>query len=190
KKHSVMNQQTPDELIYEYTIQSTGATSYGVPALDALLSGVADIPPQGGPVRPRLPGADRRREARSIPVCGSAVSSAVVLHRARPSSPRDPRSTRHRTGHRMTPTNRGGRNDWRGMGTRSECLFLGARGRLLRRAVHDHSPDAGSDGRPDLSEFHGSVPSVRGPWLGTGVQPRLGVRTRSRGSRRAGASLG
>ncbi len=35
------------ELIYEYTIQSTGATSYGVPALDALLSGVTDIPPQG-----------------------------------------------------------------------------------------------------------------------------------------------
>ena len=42
-----MNEQTPGELIYEYTIQSTGATSYGVPALDALLSGVADIPPQG-----------------------------------------------------------------------------------------------------------------------------------------------
>jgi hypothetical protein len=36
----------PGELIYEYTIQSTGATSYGA-ALDALLSGVADIPPQG-----------------------------------------------------------------------------------------------------------------------------------------------
>jgi hypothetical protein len=34
-------------LIYEYTIKSTGATSYGVPALDALLSGVADIHPQG-----------------------------------------------------------------------------------------------------------------------------------------------
>ena len=85
-----MNEQTPGELIYEYTIRSTGATSYGVPALDALLSGVADIPPQGGPVRPRLPGADRGPEARSIPVCGSAVSSAVVLHRARPSSPRDP----------------------------------------------------------------------------------------------------
>ena len=43
-----MTEQTPPgELIYEYTIQSTGATSYGVPALDALLSGVADIPPQG-----------------------------------------------------------------------------------------------------------------------------------------------
>jgi muconolactone delta-isomerase len=28
---------------HEYTIQSTGATSYGVPALDALPSGVADI---------------------------------------------------------------------------------------------------------------------------------------------------
>jgi hypothetical protein len=37
----------PGELIYEYTIQSTGATSYGVPALDVLLSSAADIPPQG-----------------------------------------------------------------------------------------------------------------------------------------------
>ncbi|HLN70855.1 MAG TPA: hypothetical protein VK280_26740 [Streptosporangiaceae bacterium] len=42
-----MTEQMPGELIYEYTIQSTGATSYGVPALDALLSGAADIPPQG-----------------------------------------------------------------------------------------------------------------------------------------------
>jgi len=42
-----MTEQMPGELIYEYTIQATGATSYGVPALDALLSGVADIPPQG-----------------------------------------------------------------------------------------------------------------------------------------------
>jgi hypothetical protein len=42
-----MTEQMPGELIYEYTIQSTGATSYGVRALDALLSGVADIPPQG-----------------------------------------------------------------------------------------------------------------------------------------------
>jgi hypothetical protein len=42
-----MTDQMPGELIYEYTIQPTGATSYGVPALDALLSGVADIPPQG-----------------------------------------------------------------------------------------------------------------------------------------------
>ena len=41
------DEQMPGELIYEYTIQSTGATSYGVPALDALLSGVADIPPEG-----------------------------------------------------------------------------------------------------------------------------------------------
>ena len=42
-----MTEQMPGELIYEYTIQSTGATSYGVPALDALLSSDADIPPQG-----------------------------------------------------------------------------------------------------------------------------------------------
>jgi hypothetical protein len=42
-----MTEQMPGELIYEYTIQSTGATSYGVPPLDALLSGVADIPTQG-----------------------------------------------------------------------------------------------------------------------------------------------
>jgi hypothetical protein len=41
-----MMEQMPGGLIYEYTIQSTGATSYGA-ALDALLSGVADIPPQG-----------------------------------------------------------------------------------------------------------------------------------------------
>jgi hypothetical protein len=34
-----MTEQMPGELIYEYTIQPTGATSYGVPALDALLSG-------------------------------------------------------------------------------------------------------------------------------------------------------
>ncbi len=37
-----MTEQMPGELLYEYTIQLTGATSYGVPALDALLSGVAD----------------------------------------------------------------------------------------------------------------------------------------------------
>jgi hypothetical protein len=46
KGRPVMTEQMPGELIYEYTIQSTGATSYGAPALDALLSGVADIPPQ------------------------------------------------------------------------------------------------------------------------------------------------
>jgi hypothetical protein len=40
-------EQMPGELIYEYTIQSAGATSYGVPPLDALLSGVTDIPTQG-----------------------------------------------------------------------------------------------------------------------------------------------
>jgi hypothetical protein len=42
-----MTEQLPGELIYEYTISSTGVTSYGVPALDVLLSGGADIPPQG-----------------------------------------------------------------------------------------------------------------------------------------------
>jgi len=42
-----MTEQMPGEMIYEYTIQSTGATSYGALALDALLSGVADIRPQG-----------------------------------------------------------------------------------------------------------------------------------------------
>jgi hypothetical protein len=30
-----MTEQMPDELMYEYTIQSTGATSYGVPVLTA-----------------------------------------------------------------------------------------------------------------------------------------------------------
>jgi Protein of unknown function (DUF3237) len=39
--------QLPGELIYEYTLQITGITSYGAPPLDALLSGAADIPPQG-----------------------------------------------------------------------------------------------------------------------------------------------
>jgi hypothetical protein len=33
-----MTEQIPGELIYEYTIRPTGATSYGVPALDTLLS--------------------------------------------------------------------------------------------------------------------------------------------------------
>ena len=42
-----MTEQLPGELIYEYTISSTGVTSYGVPALDVLLSGGAEIPPQG-----------------------------------------------------------------------------------------------------------------------------------------------
>ena len=46
-----MTEQMPGELIYEYTIKSTGQTAYGVPALDALLSGIAsgiaDVPPQG-----------------------------------------------------------------------------------------------------------------------------------------------
>ena len=42
-----MTEQLPGELIYEYTIQSAGVTSYGVPALDVLLSRVAEIPPQG-----------------------------------------------------------------------------------------------------------------------------------------------
>ena len=47
-----MTEQMPGELIYEYTIQSTGATSYGVPALDDLLSGVADIPSACWTARP------------------------------------------------------------------------------------------------------------------------------------------
>ena len=60
-----MTEQMSGELIYEYTIQSTGVTSYGVPALDVLLSSIANIPPQGarydltfeGPiVGPRLRG--------------------------------------------------------------------------------------------------------------------------------------
>jgi predicted naringenin-chalcone synthase len=42
-----MTEQMPGELIYEYTIKSTGVTAYGVPALDVLLAGPAGIPPQG-----------------------------------------------------------------------------------------------------------------------------------------------
>ena len=37
----------PGELIYEYTAQLTGATSYGAPDLGAMLSGAVDVPPQG-----------------------------------------------------------------------------------------------------------------------------------------------
>ena len=42
-----MTEQMLGELIYEYTIQSTGPTFHGVLPLDALLSSVADIPTQG-----------------------------------------------------------------------------------------------------------------------------------------------
>jgi Protein of unknown function (DUF3237) len=42
-----MTEQMPGELIYEYTIKSTGVTSYGTPALDVLLSGRSDIPAPG-----------------------------------------------------------------------------------------------------------------------------------------------
>ena len=59
-----MPEQMPGELIYEYTVQFTGVTSYGAPALDALLSGAVAPPPQGarydvafeGPVTGRLRG--------------------------------------------------------------------------------------------------------------------------------------
>lgn len=37
----------PGELIYEYTVQLTGVTSYGAPDLGALLSGAVEPPPQG-----------------------------------------------------------------------------------------------------------------------------------------------
>ena len=37
----------PGELIYEYTVQLTGVTSYGAPDMGALLSGAAECPPQG-----------------------------------------------------------------------------------------------------------------------------------------------
>jgi len=39
--------QLPGELIYQYNLQVTGVTSYGVPAFDAVVSGAAGIPPQG-----------------------------------------------------------------------------------------------------------------------------------------------
>jgi hypothetical protein len=72
-----MTEQMPGELIYEYTIQSTGATSYGVPPLDALLSGVADIPTQGA----------RYDLAFHGPIVGHAVG-------VRPSPPHCPSSSR------------------------------------------------------------------------------------------------
>ena len=37
----------PGELLYEYTVQFTGVTSYGAPDLGAMLSGAVDVPPQG-----------------------------------------------------------------------------------------------------------------------------------------------
>ena len=80
-----MTEQLPGELIYEYTIQSTGATSYGVPALDALLSGVADIPPQGA----RYDLAALVRLLRSRPlVTRSATPESLSDCRGLP-SPRD-----------------------------------------------------------------------------------------------------
>jgi hypothetical protein len=42
-----MSEQMPGELIYEYTVNITGVTSYGAPDLGALLSGAAAAPPQG-----------------------------------------------------------------------------------------------------------------------------------------------
>jgi hypothetical protein len=42
-----MSEQMPGELIYEYTANITGVTSYGAPDLGALLSGAAAPPPQG-----------------------------------------------------------------------------------------------------------------------------------------------
>ena len=42
-----MSEQMPGELIYEYTVNITGVTSYGAPDMGALLSGAAAPPPQG-----------------------------------------------------------------------------------------------------------------------------------------------
>jgi len=80
-----MTEQMPGELIYEYTIQSTGATSYGALALDALLSGVADIRPQGAPVRPR--GLARLLRSRPL-VTRSATPESLSDCRGLP-APRD-----------------------------------------------------------------------------------------------------
>jgi hypothetical protein len=52
------------------------------------------------------------------------------------------------------------------MGTRSVGVLLGARGGLLGRPVHHHSPDAGSDGRPGIPELHGGFPSIADHGLG------------------------
>jgi hypothetical protein len=57
-----MTEQTPGELIYEYTIQSTGATSYGVPRAERSAVRCRRHPHTRGPVRPRVPGADRPPE--------------------------------------------------------------------------------------------------------------------------------
>ena len=42
-----MAEQMSGELIYEYDLQVTNVTSYGAPALDAVVSDPARIPPQG-----------------------------------------------------------------------------------------------------------------------------------------------
>jgi hypothetical protein len=62
------------------------------------------------------------------------------------------------------------------MGTRSYRFPLGARVWPLGGAVHNHSPDASSDGRPGLPELHGSVPSIRGALPGRLVPEHLGER--------------
>ncbi|HYB48477.1 MAG TPA: DUF3237 family protein [Streptosporangiaceae bacterium] len=42
-----MAEQLPGELIYRYNLKVTGVTSYGAPAMDAVVSGAAGIPPPG-----------------------------------------------------------------------------------------------------------------------------------------------
>jgi hypothetical protein len=42
-----MAEQLPGELIYQYDLKVTRVTSYGAPALDAVVTGTAGIPPQG-----------------------------------------------------------------------------------------------------------------------------------------------
>jgi hypothetical protein len=42
-----MAEQLPGELIYRYNLKVTGITSYGAPAVDAVVSGAAGIPPPG-----------------------------------------------------------------------------------------------------------------------------------------------
>ena len=84
----------------------------------------------------------------------------------------------------------GGWRDGRGVGTRSVCFFCGARVGPLGDAEHDHASDAPSDGRPGLPELHGSVPSIRGAFLGKGLQLCLVARDDHRAGRRARAPLG
>jgi hypothetical protein len=144
-----MTEQVPGELIYEYTIQSTGATSYGVPALDALLSSVADIPPQGarydlafqGPIvgqrlrgtveltdyiHIRARGSDAAHGNRGPPVDRGLPRASLVLTPLRPGRTGTPR--RRRSGRRRLRVDEPGHLGPRGV----NAIKLNSRGQIVQ----------------------------------------------------------